>query len=130
MRLLQLRMVLVAALPLMHACRKHVDLRLVGSEIPENASFTIKVVNNNRLDVVLYIVHDAHRERIGNVTAATTANFDFKLARLGAGREFRLQADPIGSSTPVRTESFTAREDMVITWTLESDFKRSSVTVF
>jgi hypothetical protein len=124
--------VIAVALALMVAssCRKQVDTRLIGSEVPENASFTIKVVNNNRLDVVLYIVHDAHRERLGNATAATTTDFEFRLRRLGAGREFRLQADPIGSATPVRTESFLARDAMLLTWTLESDFKRSSVTVF
>ena|SRR5687768_6797409 len=124
------RRAILLMLPMVLACRKHVDTRLIGSEIPENASFTIKVVNNNRLDMVLYIVHDSHRERLGNATASTTSNFEFRLRRLGAGREFRLQADPIGSSTPVRTETFQARDAMLVTWTLETDLKRSSVTVF
>jgi len=112
------------------SCKKHVDLALPSAEVPENASFTIKIVNNNRLDVVLYVVHDSHRERVGQATSSTTASFEFRLRRLGAGREFRLQADPIGSPNPVRTESYLARDAMILTWTLESDFKRSSVTVF
>jgi hypothetical protein len=124
------RRAILLMLPMVLACRKHVDTGLIAAEVPENASFTIKVVNNNRLDMVLYIVHDSHRERLGNATASTTSNFEFRLRRLGAGREFRLQADPIGSSTPVRTETFMARDAMIVTWTLETDLKRSSVTVF
>jgi hypothetical protein len=106
------------------------DYKLVGRSTPENAQFTIRVVNHNVLDVTLYVVHDGHRERLGNATAATTAQFSFLLRRLGAGREFSLQADPIGSRTPVRTETFMAREGQIVTWTLESDFSRSTITVF
>ena len=125
MKVLALLLVLSAV-----SCKKHVDLALPSAEVPENASFTIKIVNNNRLDVVLYVVHDSHRERLGQATASTTASFEFRLRRLGAGREFRLEADPVGSPNPVRTESFLARDAMILTWTLETDFRRSNVTVF
>ena len=121
---------MLVALPLVLSCRKQVDPRLSGGEIPENAAFTVRIVNNNALDVVLYIVHDSRRERLGQATASTTANFEFRLRRLGAGREFALQADPIGGRQPVRTETLLARDGSIVTWTLESDLRRSSVTVF
>lgn len=119
----------VAALAL-SSCRKQVDTRLLGAEVPENAAFTIKVVNQNLQDMVVYILHDGRRDRLGNATAATTTNFEFRLRRLGAGREFALQVDPIGGRQPVRTETYLARDGALVTWTLETDLRRSTVTVF
>lgn len=125
---------LLSLVPLLLACGKpHAETRF-GGNIPENAIFTIRVENKNALDVTMYLVTNNHSERIGNVTAKTQTDFPIRLRRLGAGREFSLRADPVGlmgsSSNVVRTTTYLAREGQLVTWTLESDFNRSTVTVF
>lgn len=130
MRLLALAL---AGSTLLLACgKRNVDTRF-GSDIPENATFTVRVESKNALDVVVYLVTAGRSERIGHVTAHTTSDFAVRLRRLGAGREFSLRADPVGAlgaSNNVRTETYLAREGQLLTWTLESDFRRSTVTVF
>jgi len=103
--------------------------QLVGTS-DETGSVTVKVINSNRLDVVLYLVHDSYRERLGEVTAATTREFGVKFKTLGAGHEFVLLADPIGSLEPIRTETVHPLDGQLITWTLESDFSRSHLQIF
>jgi hypothetical protein len=100
----------------------------VSSE-PAAGSVSIAIVNNNALDVTIYLAHAGYRERLGTVTAATRATFDLPFRRLGAGRDFHLIADPLGGRQPVRTESLHPPDGSVVIWTLESDFRRSSVTV-
>jgi hypothetical protein len=99
-----------------------------GGPEPAAGSVSITVVNQNVLDATLYVVHDGFRERLGTVTAATRANFELPFVRLGAGREFYLVADPVGGKQPVRTEILQGLDGLLITWTLESDLRRSSVT--
>lgn len=97
---------------------------------PTDGSVTIRIVNHNVLDMTLYVVHDSYRDRLGSVTASTTTEFELPFRRLGAGREFQLLADPLGARTPVRTDILHPQDGQLVTWTLESDLRRSSVTVF
>ena len=99
----------------------------IGSQ-PASGSVSITVVNRNALDATLYVVHDGFRERLGTVTAATQASFELPFSRLGAGRDFYLVADPVGGRQPVRTEVVHGLDGLLVTWTLESDLRRSSIT--
>src|ERR1051325_2283421 len=123
MRLLKtFAILLVIGVP---ACRS----RPQTEAIEDPGSVTIRIINDNRLDVVLYLVHDAHRERIGDVVSNTTRNFELKLRTLGAGHEFTLLADPVGSLEPINSELVHAQDGQVIIWTLESDFARSHLQI-
>jgi len=101
-----------------------------GDVVEVPGSVTVKIVNSNVLDVVIYVVHDAYRERLGDVTAKTTRSFELPFRRLGAGHEFVLLADPVGSLDPIRTETVHPLDGQVMTWTLESDFARSHWEIF
>jgi hypothetical protein len=89
---------------------------------------TIDIVNHHWLDVVVYVVHDGRRDRLGTATATTTTEFRLPIRMLGAGRDYRLLGDPIGSRSGVATETLHAEDGEVVTWTLESDLARSTVT--
>jgi hypothetical protein len=117
---------LAVALMATTACHR---TQLVGTS-DENGSVTVKVINTNRLDVVLYLVHDSYRERLGEVTSTTTREFAVKFKMLGAGHEFVLLADPVGSLEPIRTDTVHPLDGQIVTWTLESDFSRSHLQVF
>jgi hypothetical protein len=118
---------LALAVQLSAGCR-HAKVPDGVSIQPVTGSVSIVIVNRNALDATLYVVHDGFRERLGTVTAATQSSFELPFARLGAGREFYLVADPIGGKQPARTETLQGLDGLVITWTLESDLRRSSVT--
>jgi hypothetical protein len=91
------------------------------------AEISIRVVNRNRLDVMVYVVHDGARTRLGLATASATTDFTLSLNVLGAGKEYRLVGDPIGIRMNVTTETLHAQPGDEVTWSLEDSFARSTV---
>jgi hypothetical protein len=90
----------------------------------------LRVVNHTDLDVVIYLVHDGARTRVGTVTAASSTVFFFSGRSLGQGREIRLLGDPIGGRDHAETEQIIVQPGQQIEWTLERDLRRSSVAVY
>ena len=94
-----------------------------------NGEITLVVVNHNWLDVAVYLVRGTARERIGTATAASTTQFVFPMRRLGAGGDFRLLADPVGGRRTFTSESLHGTDGDIVTWTLEDNLSRSTVTI-
>jgi hypothetical protein len=94
-----------------------------------DATITVRIVNRSQLDAILFLVHDGTRDRLGAVTAATTSTFTVRTRSLGAGGEFVLLADPIGSKRPTSSETLRVAQGTIFTWTLETDFARGSIMV-
>jgi hypothetical protein len=90
---------------------------------------SVRVVNRNRIDVMVYVSHDGIRNRLGLATASTTTDFTLPLRMLGAGHEYRLIGDPLGVRIVITTEVLTARDGDEVTWSLEDSFARSTVVV-
>lgn len=89
---------------------------------------TLSIINHHPLDVVIYNVRQGHRERIGEVTAASTHTFTLHL-RQYPGNEIQLSADPIGSTQPTTTQVLHVLAGETVEWTLETDLARSFVVV-
>ena len=89
----------------------------------------VRVVNRNRIDVMVYVSHDGVRSRLGLATASTTTDFTLPLRLLGAGHEYRLIGDPLGVRIVITTETLVARAGDEVTWSLEDSFARSTVVV-
>jgi len=89
---------------------------------------TVRIVNRSQLDATIYLVHDGTRDRLGTVTAASTATFAVRSRTLTTG-EFSLLADPVGALRATSTESLRVAQGSVFTWTLETDFSRGGVLV-
>lgn len=94
-----------------------------------SGSFSLRVVNHNRLDVDVILVHDGIQSRVGLAIASSTTDFFIPLRTLGAGGEYRLVGDPIGSHLGITTETLRARPGDEVIWTLEDSFARSTVVV-
>ena len=98
------------------------------SPLPDPGSeISIRVVNRNRLDVMVYVLHEGARTRLGLATASATTDFTLALNVLGAGKEYRLVGDPIGLRINVTTETLHAQPGDEVTWSLEDSFARSTV---
>jgi len=90
----------------------------------------LTVTNHNYLDVVVYVLHDGVRTRVGTVTGSSSAVFFLPVRLLGLGREIQLYGDAIGNDAFARTERLIVQPGQYIEWTLETDLRRSSVGVF
>ena len=99
-------------------------------EQQNQSDVTLQVTNHNYLDVIVYVVHDGQRTRIGTVTGSSAQVFSLPPRLLGQAHEIQLLGDPIGSPDFAVTELLFVQPGQVIDWTLESDLRRSSVGVY
>jgi len=88
----------------------------------------VTVVNHHSLNVTVFNVVRGRRDRLGEVTAASSASFRLHLRRLN-GSEVQLLADPIGSSRTVRSDVLHVSAGDVVQWVLESDLARSHIEI-
>jgi hypothetical protein len=108
------------------ACHPKIPEQSLGDPQGE---VSVRVINRNRIDVMVYVSHDGIRNRLGLATASTTTDFTLPLRMLGAGHEYRLIGDPLGVRIVITTETLTARDGDEVTWSLEDSFARSTVVV-
>src|SRR5216117_1278229 len=132
-RVLRLRVALVALLAVSPACfvfnRGNKAERLPAFDVPEG-EIALTVTNHNYLDVVVYVLHDGQRTRVGTVSGSSSTVFFLPIRLLGQGREIRLYGDAIGNDAYAVTDILVVQRGQYIEWTLETDLRRSSVGVF
>ena len=122
------------AVALLAGCAGH---KAPPTPIPDPVAFsgdeTVKldVSNHNWLDVVIYVVHSGQRTRVATVVATGSASVVVPNHALrNSGGQIRLLAHAIGNPNTFMSETIVARPGMTIDWTLESDLKRSSLSVW
>jgi hypothetical protein len=91
---------------------------------------TVRVENKHWLDVAIYVEHEGLRQRLGTVTAASTADFTLRPTMISGLGEIELIADAIGSHASADTGRLTVKPGMHVEWTLQIDLSRSSVSVY
>lgn len=90
----------------------------------------LTVTNRHWLDVVIYVVHDGQRSRVGTVTASSSQLFLLQPWMLGQGRQIRLVGHPIGGAANAATDLLIIQPGQYIEWTLETNLQHSTVGVF
>ena len=101
-----------------------------SQERASEANVTLQVTNHNYLDVVVYVIHDGQRTRVGTVTGSSAQVFTLPGRLLGQAHEIRLYGDAIGSEDFAFTELLLVHPGQYVEWTLETDLRRSSVGVY
>ncbi len=119
-----------ALLVLAPACARHRHTATSSAVRVPEGEVALRVDNHHWLDVVIYVLHDGQRTRIGIVTATSSETFIFPARLLGQAREIQLLGDAIGEPGGIRTETLVIQPGQYIEWTLESDLRRSSVGVY
>src|SRR3954469_10136056 len=94
------RRLFLAALLLCSAC---LIRRGPSADEDDSDLVTINVINHHRLNVTVFNVAQGRRDRIGEVTAASNAQFRLHLRRYVAS-EIQLYGDAVGSPETVRAE--------------------------
>jgi hypothetical protein len=97
---------------------------------PAANPIVIRVYNKYWADVNVSVDIGGQRARLGVVTAVASGSFQLPERLLIPGRPFRLIADPIGPTITLSSETVYVRPGQLVEWTLESDLRRSTVTVF
>jgi hypothetical protein len=91
---------------------------------------SLRIENQNWLDVNIYVVHDGQRSRLGAATAARTTELAIPPTLLGQLGAIRLMADPVGSSQAITSPTVVVKPGTRLVWTLATDLKRSSLAVY
>jgi hypothetical protein len=94
-----------------------------------NAEVSVEVENHNSSDMTVYLVTGGLPQRLGMVTALSTASFAFRAQRLNTAGSVRLRALPV-AGTAHTSEPILVQPGQTITWTLQSDLDTSSWSVY
>jgi hypothetical protein len=104
-------------------CVKH-------SVIPDEPdTITIRVSNNNSLDMTVYAVNQTMRVRLGIVNTASTQRFTVSLHQISPTGELQLLADPVGSRRTLTSEAIHVFAGQAVEWTLQADLRQSSLVI-
>jgi hypothetical protein len=99
-------------------------------ESDPNTPVVVEIENHYQGDVVIYLMQGSHRQRLGMVTALSTASFSFPWIRLQVSGNNRLLAYPIAGASAYASDPLFVQPGQSIQWTLESDLDRSSLAVY
>jgi len=108
-----------------------------GNEATGNAADTaaplrdvpLRVENNSRSDVVVYVVRGSVRTRLGTVTPSATQTFAISGAIIGDQGGISLLADPVAGGRSLLSQNVYVRPGQRLVWTLESRLDRSMLAV-
>ena len=89
----------------------------------------VAVESHNWSDITVYLVAGGLPQRLGMVSALSTATFDFPSHRLNTSGGVRLRALPVAGRS-FTSETIPVMPGQVITWTLENDLNTSSFSVY
>jgi len=111
------------------ACRPHRggddDLSAVSQ-----GEFVLRVINNNFLDVTVYLLRGAERVRVGMVSGNSRQDFVLPGRLLGTGSQVSLLGNMSTSNQIVRSAPVLVERGRFVEWRLESVLRNSSVTVY
>jgi hypothetical protein len=101
--------------------------RPAGHSTP-SAQVLVAVESHNWNDITVYLMAGGLPQRLGMVTALSSATFDFPSHRLNTSGGVRLRALPV-AGRPFTSETILVMPGQVISWTLENDLATSSFSV-
>jgi hypothetical protein len=100
------------------------------SPSPGNSEILLEVENHHWSDIVVYLMNGSQSRRLGTVNGVSTDHFVFTYRQLATGGRVRLRAHPVGGQGSFTSEDVVIQSGQGLKWTLESDLKRSTLTVY
>lgn len=95
-----------------------------------DAQVLVEVESHYQGDVIVYLVTGSTRDRLGTVTALSRAEFSFPYRRLQMSSNTRLLAYPLAGAQAYLSDPLLVQPGQYVSWTLESDLRRSSLAVY
>jgi hypothetical protein len=90
---------------------------------------SLRVENHNWVNVIIYVLHDGQRTRLGMATGSKTTDLTIPYWVVRQASTIQLLGDPVGSNDSITTNAVTVRPWMQLDWTLETNLSRSALTI-
>jgi hypothetical protein len=100
------------------------------SPSPGNSEILLEVENHHWNDIVVYLMNGNQSQRLGTVNGVSTDHFVFQYRQISSGGKVRLKAQPVGGQPSFTSEDIVIQSGQGLKWTLESNLRRSSLTVY
>lgn len=101
-----------------------------SAEPDSDVQVLVEVESHYQGDVIVYLVQGGQRDRLGTVTALSRAEFTFPYRRLQVSSNTRLMAYPLAGAQTYLSDPLLLQPGQYVSWTLESDLRRSSLAVY
>lgn len=112
------------------ACAPTMNGAGAGGYRAVNGETVVRVKNHNWSDITVYAVRLGMRFRLGMVTSMSEQTFAVPSSLLNGQSDFRILADPIGSSHTYLTDAILVSPGQMIDLTLENNINLSSYAVW
>lgn len=97
---------------------------------PPRGEIAIRVINHSVSDVVIDLVEEGLRSRLGTAYGGSTGVFFVRWERVQGTGVVRLLGDPVGSSQTVVTDRLSVHPGSMVVWTIEAVLAQSSASVY
>jgi hypothetical protein len=95
-----------------------------------DATIIVSAENRRSDDVVVSLVRNGHRERLGLVTAQSKTSFSLPYGRLGNSAPLALLVSPIGGARGYLTENLPLRPGSEVSLTVTPLIRQTWVSVY
>jgi hypothetical protein len=119
----------VALLVLTPGCGLLASRHPTASDSAVPTKVLVEVESHNWSDITVYLLAGGLPQRLGMVSALSSASFDFPSHALNTSGGVRLRALPVAGK-PFTTETILVHPGQVISWTLENHLDASSFSVY
>jgi len=89
----------------------------------------VEVVNDNFLDMGVFVMEGSSNFRLGDVTGKSKATFTLDLDMISPARGLRLLADPVGSRDAYLSDPVTVNPGVVVVFNIAPALSQSFVTL-
>jgi hypothetical protein len=118
--------VMVAALA---SCSRHPPADLPDPESPEG-DVAFQIENRRSDDVVVELIRDGQRQRLGMVTAQNRSTYTLRWRQVANASRVVLSIHPIGSNSRYITESLLLRPGSEVELTVNQVLRQSVLSVY
>jgi hypothetical protein len=103
--------------------------RLVGMW-PPGSVVPVEIQNRHSNDVVIYIVDQGRRQRVGLAIAASSTYLRLPVHQLSPGNSLTLMGYAIGMARRLQSDRLTVMPGQQVVWTIENGFYHASAAVW
>jgi len=126
-----LRLLLAAAALLAisaSACSRTPERRfIIGGGGSRSREIRVEVVNDNFLDMGIYVMEGSTNRRLGDVTGLTTGTFTVDLDQINPSGGLRLLADPVGSREAYLSDAVMVNPGVIVVFHVAPALSQSYV---
>jgi hypothetical protein len=97
---------------------------------PQGSVVPVEIQNRHSNDVVIYIVDQGRRQRVGLAIAASSTYLRLPVHQLSPGNSLTLMGYAIGMARRLQSDRMTVMPGQRVVWTIENGFYHASAAVW